>query len=361
MAIFSTSPQFASFARSGRVSLISRRKAHFMSTRRRPGFTLIELLVVIAIIAILIALLLPAVQQAREAARRTQCRNNLKQIGLAMHNYENAFGCFPPGYLGTTTNCAMIRNGYGTNVAQGWGWGTFILPYLDQAPMYNNMNVNVHQVVCDVPLPPTDNPAVGNPASGRQIVPVYICPTATDDNVFYAVNGPTTNQHSKSNYVAVCGVDFTGVLPSGHALGANYAAGFKGAFGDAWRFGCTKIRDKTDGTSNTFMIGEAYRKDNDANYTNWTTGVGGERRPGRWFGMAADDQTACIVRQLRGEGSFAVNGASFNAFASQHVGGAFFLLSDGGVRFISENGDQMTISRFGTINDSNVVDTSLGL
>ncbi|MCA9112386.1 MAG: DUF1559 domain-containing protein, partial [Planctomycetaceae bacterium] len=76
---------------------------------RRSGFTLIELLVVIAIIAILIALLLPAVQQAREAARRTQCRNNLKQIGLAMHNYHDVFQCFPPGYMGTTTNCNMIR------------------------------------------------------------------------------------------------------------------------------------------------------------------------------------------------------------------------------------------------------------
>ncbi|MBX3438596.1 MAG: DUF1559 domain-containing protein [Planctomycetaceae bacterium] len=182
-------------------------------------------------------------------------------------------------------------------------------------------------------------------------------------NVFWAVNNitPLANQHSKSNYVAVCGVDFTGVLPATHTLGEDYTAGMRGAFGDAWKVGCTKIRDKTDGTSNTFMIGEAYRKDIDGNYTNWITGVGGERRPGRWFGMAADDQTACVVRQLQGRGSFAVNGGSFNAFASQHQGGAFFLLSDGGVRFISENGDQFTISRFGTINDGKVVDTGLGL
>ncbi|MGD9858041.1 MAG: DUF1559 domain-containing protein, partial [Planctomycetaceae bacterium] len=114
--------------------------------RRRSGFTLIELLVVIAIIAILIALLLPAVQQAREAARRTQCRNNLKQIGLALHNYHDVFLCFPPGYLGTTTNCSMIRNRVtppGVTpvvVAQGWGWGTFILPYLEQTAMYEAMN-----------------------------------------------------------------------------------------------------------------------------------------------------------------------------------------------------------------------------
>src|SRR6187200_36566 len=104
----------------------------------RSGFTLIELLVVIAIIAVLIALLLPAVQQAREAARRTQCRNNLKQMGLALHNYESSFNTFPPGYMGTTTDCSMIRNQVtppGVTpviVAQGWGWGTFILPYMDQ-------------------------------------------------------------------------------------------------------------------------------------------------------------------------------------------------------------------------------------
>jgi prepilin-type N-terminal cleavage/methylation domain-containing protein len=340
-----------------------------MSTRRRSGFTLIELLVVIAIIAVLIALLLPAVQQAREAARRTQCRNNLKQMGLAMHNYESAFNCFPPGYLGTTTNCSMIRN-YVTptgvtpvNVAQGWGWGTFILPYIDQTNIYNAMNVNTHQLVCDVPQGPTNNPAVGNPASGRYVVPVFTCPTAIDPDVFHACNPtPSESMHSKSNYVAVCGVDFTGTLTAIGTLDpTKYTLGMKGAFGDGTKFPPVKIRDETDGTSNTFMIGEAYRKDNDANFTTWITGVGGERRPGRWVGMIADDQTACVVRQLVGTGSFAVNGGSFNAFASLHEGGAFFLMSDGAVRFISENGDQMTISRFGTINDAQVVDTGLGL
>jgi prepilin-type N-terminal cleavage/methylation domain-containing protein len=344
-----------------------------MSIRRKSGFTLIELLVVIAIIAVLIALLLPAVQQAREAARRTQCRNNLKQIGLAMHYYESTFNCLPPGYMGTTANCAMIRNrvlpdpppappAFPTNVAQGWGWGTFILPYMDQTNIYNAMNVGTHQLVCDIPTPPTDNPAVGNPASGRYIVPTFTCPTATDPDLFWVVNAPATGMHSKSNYVAVCGVDFTGTLAVIGTLDpTKYSVGMKGAFGDGSRFPPVKLRDETDGTSNTFLVGEAYRKDNDSNYGNWISGVGGERRPGRWFGMAADDQTACVVRQLQGTGSFAVNGGSFNAFASMHEGGAFFLMSDGAVRFISENGDQMTISRFGTINDAQVVDTSLGL
>ena len=248
----------------------------------------------------------------------------------------------------------MIRNGVAPNVAQGWGWGTFTLAYLDQANVYSAMNVSVHQVVCDVPTGAANDPLVGNPASGRCVLPVFTCPTATDPDVFWAVNNiaPLANQHSKSNYVAVCGRDFTGT---------NAATGFKGAFGDGSKFSPVKIRDETDGTSNTFMIGEAYRKDNDTNYTTWTSGVGGERRPGRWFGMAADDQTACMVRQLAPTGSFAINGGSFNAFASQHSGGGFFLISDGSVRFISENSDQGTKSLMGTINYGAVVDSGIGL
>src|SRR3954463_8669310 len=106
----------------------------FASLRGRFGFTLIELLVVIAIIAILIALLLPAVQQAREAARRTQCKNNLKQIGLALHNYHDVFGCIPPGYIDIgTPNSPTVYDG-------GWSWASMILPQIDQAPLFNSFD-----------------------------------------------------------------------------------------------------------------------------------------------------------------------------------------------------------------------------
>src|SRR4051812_18590026 len=104
-----------------------------LHSRRRRAFTLIELLVVIAIIAILIALLLPAVQQAREAARRTQCRNNLKQIGLALHNYHDAANTIPPGYIGTQA----VPNVTGQSL--NYGWATFILPFMDQSPLYNTI------------------------------------------------------------------------------------------------------------------------------------------------------------------------------------------------------------------------------
>src|SRR5687767_15656460 len=112
--------------------------------RSRFGFTLIELLVVIAIIAILIALLLPAVQQAREAARRTQCKNNLKQLGLALHNYLDVHGRFPIGqqfrgtWDGTNDSAGAAGNG-GT----GFAWGSYVLPFIDQAPLYNQFDFNV--------------------------------------------------------------------------------------------------------------------------------------------------------------------------------------------------------------------------
>ena len=130
---------------------------------RRKGFTLIELLVVIAIIAILIALLLPAVQQAREAARRSQCKNNLKQIALALHNYESTYGTFPFGVLGTS--------GTSSNTNQLTTWQTLILPFADQTPLYNQYNFNVA----------FDN--VINATNVIALIPAYKCASQTKEGV----------------------------------------------------------------------------------------------------------------------------------------------------------------------------------
>src|SRR6185436_15983474 len=106
-----------------------------MREPRRNAFTLIELLVVIAIIAILIGLLVPAVQRVREAAARLQCKNNLKQIGVAFHNYHTAFNHFPPGF---SSQAASVD---GASLGKGWGWGVYLLPYLDQANLYNQLDL----------------------------------------------------------------------------------------------------------------------------------------------------------------------------------------------------------------------------
>src|SRR5579864_4486362 len=107
----------------------------------RSGFTLIELLVVIAIIAILIGLLVPAVQKVREAASRTQCQNNLKQIGLALHNYHDTFKRFPPGYIdGNKATSAQPGGTPDNDVGPGWGWASLILPYLEQGNVYNRID-----------------------------------------------------------------------------------------------------------------------------------------------------------------------------------------------------------------------------
>lgn len=313
---------------------------------RSRGFTLIELLVVIAIIAILIALLLPAVQQAREAARRTQCRNNLKQMGLALHNYHDTFNCFPPGYLGDPPNEAAGCGSINKTVAAppGWGWAVFILPYVDQAPLYNQLDPAGKQVVCGAPTGAQNNANVGSAALQKLAISVFVCPSAADP----ALNpsrfpAGTPSSHAKANYAGVAGVDFTG----------QSAAGLKAIFVDGTRFKA-QMRDSTDGTSTTLAIGERIRRDVDADLINQ---VAPEYVGAIWAGIAPDTRAAgCVAQLALPPSTFAINGASINAFASQHEGGAHFLLTDGAVRFLSENADQTVIARLGTMNDGQIAD-----
>ena len=277
--------------------------------RARPAFTLIELLVVIAIIAILISLLLPAVQQAREAARRTQCRNNLKQIGLAIHNYESTYNYFPP---------AAFESG-GSTAASTF---TVILPYIDQSNTYNQYNFSGSY---------TD---AANALVTQQVIPAFLCPSmviprpvplpACDGIALYAPGSYLVCEGTGSLQSVATGI-FPVVMPTYFATQNRL----------------TRIRDVTDGTSNTLAVSETSFNFANVNWTScagdaslvgtkrWGYGAWGAGWPGRSIGNTAkpinDFATPTSILHINGQ------------FSSMHEGGITATMADGSVRFISEN------------------------
>jgi len=285
---------------------------------KRIGFTLIELLVVIAIIAILIALLLPAVQQAREAARRTQCKNNLKQFGLAMHNYHDVAKLFPPGIMAPATlwsNCTIMSNGQTlpNTENRAWGWGTLLLPYIEQAPLYNTLKPDG----CRMPDANATFPNGGALQPLQRTLAAYRCPSdgGAETNLYH-------QNYSTSNYVISEQVGCANPSAVGNPYGPN------------GNIGINKI---VDGTSNTLMMGERALR----------TEPQGQRYSAAiiWGRSNATD----AAFKFRGYGiNFKPTVAANNGFgtdngcirhmtSSMHVGGAHFLMCDGAVRFISEN------------------------
>ncbi|MFG0334226.1 MAG: DUF1559 domain-containing protein [Maioricimonas sp. JB049] len=318
--------------------------------QRRRGFTLIELLVVIAIIAILIALLLPAVQQAREAARRTQCKNNLKQIGLAMHNYHDVYSTLPPGYINQLDGPIATQSDYSSAIdaeRSAWGWGAFILPFIDQAPTYNQLGVGdirlKHALQAGGPLDrlailQTPISAFRCPSdTGPQVnssKPLYdanqtLQNTATSN---YIVNNSSRRWHSQPPDPNCCAWNTGPGLNAMSQWGPNGV----GATGLFWRNSRVKMRDITDGSSNTIMVGErAWQLQNPA---------GGDFacRAALIFGTDIRNEQATIHPVLGSTTSHlnAQTNECNKGFSSRHVGGAHFVLADGSVRFISENIDQ---------------------
>jgi prepilin-type N-terminal cleavage/methylation domain-containing protein/prepilin-type processing-associated H-X9-DG protein len=317
-------------------------KAHARS-RRRVAFTLIELLVVIAIIAILIALLLPAVQQAREAARRTQCKNSLKQLGLAFHNYHDTFTTFPFGWsLGSNLHLSC--------------YGVMLLPYVDQAPLYNQWSSSV-PAINEAAAVGFQTPAMitQNLQVIQQPLAVFMCASAIGNpkhNYTLPANAggagvPPLNitwTAARSDYCATTGIlgqyaTFAfGPSPQGDRAGILVQTGMGGKQ-------ITRMRDVVDGTSNTFLLGERfggtdiYMKRQKAtipaivaagvaNGGGWGDFLNGEH----WLGGALQDGTP-------GGGPCAINctNARGSGFYAWHDGGCHFLMADGAVRFLSEN------------------------
>lgn len=297
----------------------------------RRGFTLIELLVVIAIIAVLVALLLPAVQQAREAARRSQCKNNLKQIGLALHNYHDTVNTLPPGWIGDPT---------GNNKGSRWGWGSMILPYLDQAPLYNGF-------ASMTGTSPAGTAATGFSATMTSFpVPnilqtplaAFRCPSDTGATIVttplsngYSFSGVTT-QFGRSNYAGVVGSVVNGQIPT-----TTNGAG-NGAFSQNSR---RNFRDFSDGLSNTVLVGErrvpgianGYYQGGD---TIWA-GVGDEGSAPAIALHIGDCSPGDTLNYKSPGVPTPTSLVPYTGFSSMHVGGGHFLMGDGAVRFISEN------------------------
>jgi len=319
---------------------------------QKRGFTLIELLVVIAIIAILIALLLPAVQQAREAARRSACKNNLKQIGLALHNYHDVFGTFP------------FNGGPSDGVQRGPSWLVRLLPYMDQAPAYQayEFNINSDWTGQQTPLPATTaNFAV----SGNLRVSTVVCPSSPLPE--------TRNQNGVSiqmtTYVGISGSFFDGGTAAiastdpGHNAPGSGRTVYNGVItGSSTIGGPTRIRDITDGTTNTIMVGEQsnFVKDGlggqrDQRACNqaggaWAAGAGAIE--GRW------QTNVTTIRHPIGTFSGNGNGNPFEtntSLVSAHVGGCHVTLADGSVRFISENMNFATLTALAERADDQVV------
>jgi prepilin-type N-terminal cleavage/methylation domain-containing protein len=281
---------------------------------RRAGFTLIELLVVIAIIAILIALLLPAVQQAREAARRSQCKNNLMQLGIALHNYEMAFECLPPGSVNAT---GPIRN-----EPQGYhmSWIVQILPYLDEGNAYGKIDFAVGAY-------DAKNEAVRNYDFG-----ILSCPSDPGTN---SPGSPAASSYAACHHddEAPIDVDNNGVF----FLNSHI-----------------RSRDISDGRSYTILVGEKLNENQpgEKNELGWISGTRATLRNTGTMLRGLDSSRSAGAPPAPPEGQEMLH---VGGFSSSHAGGGHFLIGDSSVRYVSENTDDALYKHLANRDDGELI------
>ncbi|MDR1269195.1 MAG: DUF1559 domain-containing protein [Planctomycetaceae bacterium] len=334
------------------------------------GFTLVELLVVIAIIGVLIALLLPAVQAAREAARRAQCTNNLRQLGISMHNHHDAKNQFPPAVLLQGPDSSSWQGGDATHGSLTFA--VLLLPYMEQTALFdsvvNVMRIAKPNVIVDVYC---NDSLIWNQTSGTIVTPrpastviaSFCCPSCPMDrqNTKFRINGTNNSKLGKMNYFAVCGVSWGG-LPGTWNQASRWDTGAS-AFPNSFLYPNSKTNFGTisDGTSNSLMFAEAHGR-NRNQY---------DSRAGIWIGFGCDvtgyrqpneSDPQNFLTQYNGVMKFIMNdadcrinrppvsGNSESPVTSMHTGGANFARADGSVSFISENITQSAYISLGTCN-----------
>jgi prepilin-type N-terminal cleavage/methylation domain-containing protein/prepilin-type processing-associated H-X9-DG protein len=312
-----------------------------MLSNHRRGFTLVELLVVIAIIGVLVALLLPAVQAAREAARRSQCTNNLKQIALSMHNYHDTYQVFPSGYL-----AGFGANAWVSGNQSSWGWGAFLLPFIEQSALHDQLTPGRFRL--------SDAITAGSPVDRVTLLQTplaaFRCPSDT---------GPAVNNRHRlrnasdgdvdaalSNYIGNNGSNRWhggGRLISPGPGGSSQwnpgvpatIEGVSAPNGIFWRESNVRFSQITDGTSNTALVGERAWNLNAQTGTVFCNA-------GLIYGTVSQNEQLTIRMNL-GTGTVPINSGVGNdcifGYSSRHPGGIQMALCDGSVRFISETID----------------------
>ena len=326
------------------------------STFRRcvAGFTLVELLVVITIIGILIALLLPAVQAAREAARRVQCANNFKQVGLALHNYHDARGCFPPGeieWADQSLECGPHPTS--PNWYYGFGWGTHILPYIEQQAVYDQFNFSnfawyyLYQ-------------AGGGPNGKvcRTKIPAFLCPSDPQQGECLWISSADTFDSVAAEEGGIRQTNIAGAVDSQHAWCYTTSSGAKVvkhvgvtgtiqmADGTMGNLEPSRFRDITDGSSHTLLVGEV-------------TGDGSGTHKGfGWAHLGVTDSSGGINGPGTVPGGGSGSSAYGSGFSSYHPGGCHFAMADGSVQFLSQNISHHVLVSLTTRADGEVISST---
>lgn len=312
--------------------------------RRSLGFTALELMVAFGIIGLLLAILLPAVSTARQAARRAQCQNNLKQVGLALINYHEHFNVFPPGYVARDV---AADDSWIAETGPGFAWGTMLLPFMDQVFLETSIDYNLDAT------DPVNMPVLGSP------IHTLLCPASPTPPTFDVAAGLSLYMPASSNYVGVFGYgDLTEHPGNPEGPGAFY------------RNSSTTTWNIKDGLSNTVLISErtAWQEFEPgsagvpANST-WTAAIPGADRPAG----AVDHPLMTVGPASLVLGTAGMNVPEFEslrpnhtnfigAFSSGHDGGLNMLRGDGSVRFTSDGIDEETLRRLMEISDGEITD-----